>query len=100
MTAGGVTVEMTFGVADSWSLIPALGLGLTSSYYKTIYINKTYPSYPEILFQQGKIASQYCSIYFNSAADLEGQLLLGALDRDKFAGGFDVHQAEIVGIFF
>src|SRR3954462_3673802 len=98
MTAGGVSVEMNFGVADSWSLTPALGLGLTSKSYKTVYPNETYPSYPEILFQQGKIASQFCSIYYNSAIELEGQLLLGALDRDKFSGGFDVNKAENANI--
>ncbi|KAK6523081.1 hypothetical protein TWF281_002504 [Arthrobotrys megalospora] len=92
VTAGGVTVDLQFGVATSWNIPPTLGLGL----WPLIQTNR--PSYLAALEQQGKIGGPYTSCYYISGSD-SGQLVLGGVDLDKFNGKFTIYDKyELPGI--
>ncbi|KAF3922946.1 Barrierpepsin [Dactylellina cionopaga] len=78
VTVAGVTVDLQFGVATKWDIVPNLSLGLWSTGQAG-----GRPSYLQALEQQGKIAGQYCSC-FNITGD--GSIVLGGIDLAKFSG--------------
>ncbi|KAK6538433.1 hypothetical protein TWF694_010018 [Orbilia ellipsospora] len=84
VVAGGVSVDLRFGVAQSWNLVPSLGLGVwpISNYNGR-------PSYLAALQQQGKIVGQYCSCYNLTDSD-SSTVILGGVDLDKFSGKLKV----------
>ncbi|KAK6513694.1 hypothetical protein TWF506_008133 [Arthrobotrys conoides] len=98
VTAGGVTVDLEFGIATRWGYSPTLGLGFegiwfpsTSNILPGNSSGDTPPSYLNNLRRQGKIASSACSFYNAQDPSSRGQILLGAVDRSKFYGPFDVY---------
>ncbi|KAK6499046.1 hypothetical protein TWF481_011615 [Arthrobotrys musiformis] len=96
--AGGKAVTLGFGVATSWKLRPFLGLGFKGVWNPDLPNDKEVhyegnrtsipPTYLDTLFQQGKITSRTCSFYNIIDTKSPGQIILGAVDRDKFSGEF------------
>ncbi|KAJ6259757.1 Candidapepsin-2 [Drechslerella dactyloides] len=85
VSAGGVSIDLQFGVAQNWNSIPSLGLGL----WPTIPAQKG-PSYLAALEQQGKIAGQYVSCYDLTATSDSGSIIFGGVDLHKFNGKFTI----------
>ncbi|KAK6537105.1 hypothetical protein TWF694_011305 [Orbilia ellipsospora] len=81
VTTGGVSVDLSFGVAQTWNIVPQLGLGIWPA------LGTKKPSYLDALEQQGKIGGQYVS-YFNITGN--GTVVLGGTDLNKFTGKFKV----------
>ncbi|KAF3216326.1 hypothetical protein TWF106_008501 [Orbilia oligospora] len=108
LKVGDTTVNLELGISTFWNGRPILGLGFGGSWFPGRYnrlpaasgnddspppINPT-RTFLNNLRTQGKIASNTCSFYNVQDAGAKGQIILGALDRSKFYGGFDVYSWE------
>ncbi|EPS43421.1 hypothetical protein H072_2617 [Dactylellina haptotyla CBS 200.50] len=87
VTIGNIGVDLQFGVAESWNIIPSLGLGLWTTPRD---IASGRPSYLAALEQQGKIAAQYLSCYDLTDGTDSGSIVIGGVDLDKFSGQFTI----------
>ncbi|KAK6344104.1 hypothetical protein TWF696_007751 [Orbilia brochopaga] len=85
VTVGGVSVDLQIGVAETWNIIPSLGLGLWPTYPPQKGV-----SYLAALEQQGKIAGQYLSCYDLTDTNDSGTIVFGGVDLHKFSGKFTI----------
>ncbi|KAF3308386.1 hypothetical protein TWF173_001303 [Orbilia oligospora] len=108
LKAGDTTVDLELGIARLWNGRPMLGLGLEGVWFPGAYNrlpiasgndDSPPPRNPTRTFlnnlrTQGKIASTTCSFYNVQDPGAKGQIIIGALDRSKFYGGFDRYTWE------
>ncbi|EGX52800.1 hypothetical protein AOL_s00007g136 [Orbilia oligospora ATCC 24927] len=108
LKAGDTTVDLELGIARLWNGRPMLGLGLEGVWFPGTYNHLPIafgnddsppPRNPTRTFlnnlrTQGKIASTTCSFYNVQDPGAKGQIIIGALDRSKFYGGFDRYTWE------
>ncbi|KAF3152666.1 hypothetical protein TWF569_002969 [Orbilia oligospora] len=85
VTTNGVSVNLRFGVGDTWDVPPFLGLGIATSRENV----SSSMSYTAALVEQGKIFEPYISFYdIRNPRGTGGQIVIGGVDRKKLYGGF------------
>ncbi|KAK6513155.1 hypothetical protein TWF506_009320 [Arthrobotrys conoides] len=85
VTTGGVSVNLRFGVGDSWAIPPFLGLGISLPQEK----DASSLSYTTALVEQNKIAEPYIGLYdIRNPCGTKGEIVIGGVDRKKIYGSF------------